>query len=546
MRPHVSRIGLNTTEEKEITMSVLDNDLKTQLGAYLQRVQQPFELVASLDDSETSKQTLELLQTIQSLRADKITVRTDGNDARKPSFSVQRVGSETSLRFAGLPLGHEFTSLVLALLWTGGHPPKVEQDTVDAIKALDGNYEFEMYMSLSCHNCPDVVQALSLMAILNPRVKTTVIEGGAYQKEVEARQVMAVPMVFLNGELFGSGRMMVEEIVAKLDKGAGERDAAKLNAKEPYDVLIVGGGPAGSAAAVYAARKGIRTGIATGRMGGQVNDTMSIENYISVLETDGPKFSAALEAQVRHYGVDIMTQQEAAQLIAPSKPGELVEVKFANGGSLKSSTVILSTGARWRNVNVPGEEQYKNAGVNYCPHCDGPLYKGKRVAVIGGGNSGVEAAIDLAGIVQHVTLLEFANQLKADAVLVNKLQSLPNVTIHVNAQTTEITGDGKKVNGISFKDRVSGEDKHVELEGVFVQIGLVPNTEWLNGSVELSRFGEIVVDAHGRTNIPGVFAGGDATTTPFKQIVIAAGDGAKCALSAFDYLIRMPVAVEAA
>jgi len=546
MRPHVSRIGLNTTEEKEITMSVLDNDLKTQLGAYLQRVQQPFELVASLDDSETSKQTLELLQTIQSLRADKITVRTDGNDARKPSFSVQRVGSETSLRFAGLPLGHEFTSLVLALLWTGGHPPKVEQDTVDAIKALDGNYEFEMYMSLSCHNCPDVVQALSLMAILNPRVKTTVIEGGAYQKEVEARQVMAVPMVFLNGELFGSGRMMVEEIVAKLDKGAGERDAAKLNAKEPYDVLIVGGGPAGSAAAVYAARKGIRTGIATGRMGGQVNDTMSIENYISVLETDGPKFSAALEAQVRHYGVDIMTQQEAAQLIAPSKPGELVEVKFANGGSLKSSTVILSTGARWRNVNVPGEEQYKNAGVNYCPHCDGPLYKGKRVAVIGGGNSGVEAAIDLAGIVQHVTLLEFANQLKADAVLVNKLQSLPNVTIHVNAQTTEITGDGQKVNGISFKDRVSGEDKHVELEGVFVQIGLVPNTEWLKGSVELSRFGEIVVDAHGRTNIPGVFAGGDATTTPFKQIVIAAGDGAKCALSAFDYLIRMPVAVEAA
>jgi alkyl hydroperoxide reductase subunit F len=529
-----------------MTMSVLDNDLKTQLGAYLQRVQQPFELVASLDDSETSRQTLELLQTIQGLRSDKITVRTDGNDARKPSFSVQRTGSDTSLRFAGLPLGHEFTSLVLALLWTGGHPPKVEQDTIDAIKALDGDYNFEMYMSLSCHNCPDVVQALSLMAILNPRVKTTVIEGGAYQKEVEARQVMAVPMVFLNNELFGSGRMMIEEIVAKLDKGAGERDAAKLNAKDPYDVLIIGGGPAGSAAAVYAARKGIRTGIATERMGGQVNDTMGIENYISVLETDGPKFSAALEAQVRHYGVDIMTQQAAAKIIPPAGPGELVEVQFANGGSLKSSTVILSTGARWRNVNVPGEQEYKNAGVNYCPHCDGPLYKGKRVAVIGGGNSGVEAAIDLAGIVQHVTLIEFANQLKADAVLVNKLQSLANVTIHVNAQTTEITGDGKKVNGIRFKDRVSGDDKHVELEGVFVQIGLMPNTEWLKGTLELSRFGEIVVDGHGRTNVPGVFAGGDATTTPFKQIVIAAGEGARAALSAFDYLIRMPVAVEAA
>jgi alkyl hydroperoxide reductase subunit F len=544
MRPHVDRIGLNTTEEKDTIM--LEQELKNQLAGYLQRVQQPFEIVASLDDSDTSKQMLDLLQTIQGLRADKITLRTDGNDARKPSFTLQRAGTDTSLRFAGLPLGHEFTSLVLALLWTGGHPPKVEAETIDAIKALDGDYEFEMYMSLTCHNCPDVVQALSLMAILNPRVKTTVIEGGAFQAEVESRKVMAVPMVFLNGELFGSGRMMIEEIVAKLDKGAGARDAAKLNAKDPYDVLIVGGGPSGAAAAVYAARKGIRTGIATERFGGQVNDTMSIENYISVLETDGPKFAAALEAQVRHYAVEVLTQNTAAKIIPPAAPGELVEVQFTNGGSLKSSTVILSTGARWRNVNVPGEQEYKNAGVNYCPHCDGPLYKGKRVAVIGGGNSGVEAAIDLAGIVEHVTLLEFAPQLKADAVLVNKVESLKNVTIHVNAQTTEITGDGSKVDGIKFKDRLSGEEHHVKLAGVFVQIGLVPNTEFLKGTVELSRFGEIVVDAHGRTNVPGVFAAGDATTTPFKQIVIAAGEGAKAALSAFDYLIRMPVAVEAA
>jgi alkyl hydroperoxide reductase subunit F len=544
MRPHVRRIGLNTTERKDTIM--LEQELKNQLAGYLQRVQQPFELVASLDDSDTSKQMLDLLQTIQSLRADKITLRTDGNDQRKPSFSLKRAGTDMNLRFAGLPLGHEFTSLVLALLWTGGHPPKVEAETLDAIKALDGDYDFEMYMSLTCHNCPDVVQALSLMAILNSRVKTTVIEGGAFQAEVESRKVMAVPMVFLNGELFGSGRMMIEEIVAKLDKGAGERDAAKLNAKDPYDVLIVGGGPSGAAAAVYAARKGIRTGIATERFGGQVNDTMSIENYISVLETDGPKFAAALEAQVRHYGVEVLTQNTAAKIIPPAAPGELVEVQFTNGGSLKSSTVILSTGARWRNVNVPGEQEYKNAGVNYCPHCDGPLYKGKRVAVIGGGNSGVEAAIDLAGIVEHVTLVEFAPQLKADAVLVNKVESLPNVTIHVNAQTTEITGDGSKVNGIKFKDRLSGEEHLVQLAGVFVQIGLVPNTEFLKGTVELSRFGEIVVDAHGRTNVPGVFAAGDATTTPFKQIVIAAGEGAKAALSAFDYLIRMPVAVEAA
>ena len=520
---------------------MLDEQLKTQLSAYLERVQQPFELVASLDDSETARDMRELLTTIQSLRSDKITLRTDGNDARKPSFSLQRVGATNSLRFAGLPLGHEFTSLVLALLWTGGHPPKVEQDVIDSIKALDGDFNFEVYMSLTCHNCPDVVQALSLMAVLNPKVKTTVIEGGAFQQEVTDREIMAVPMVFLNGQVFGSGRMSLEEIVAKLDTGAAAREAAKLSARDPYDVLIVGGGPAGAAAAVYAARKGIRTGVAAERFGGQVNDTLAIENYISVLETDGPKFAAALEAHTRAYDVDIMNLQRADKLIPAAQPGGLVEVQLANGGSLKAKTVILSTGARWRNVNVPGEAEYKNKGVAYCPHCDGPLFKGKRVSVIGGGNSGVEAAIDLAGIVQHVTLIEFADQLKADAVLVNKLKSLPNVTIHTNAQTTEITGAEGKVNGLKYKDRATGVEHTVPLEGVFVQIGLVPNTEWLKGTVELSKFGEIIVDSHGRTNLPGVFAAGDCTTVPFKQIVIAAGEGSKAALSAFDHLIRMPV-----
>ena len=524
---------------------MLDEQLKTQLAAYLERVQQPFELVASLDDSETARDMRELLTTIQSLRSDKITLRTDGNDARKPSFSLQRVGATNSLRFAGLPLGHEFTSLVLALLWTGGHPPKVEQDVIDSIKALDGDFNFEVYMSLTCHNCPDVVQALSLMAIVNPKVKTTVIEGGAFQQEVTEREIMAVPMVFLNGQVFGSGRMTIEEIVAKLDTGAAAREAAKLSAKAPYDVLIVGGGPAGAAAAVYAARKGIRTGVAAERFGGQVNDTLAIENYISVLETDGPKFAAALEAHTRAYGVDIMNLQRADKLIPAAQPGGLIEVQLANGGSLKAKTVILSTGARWRNVNVPGEAEYKNKGVAYCPHCDGPLFKGKRTAVIGGGNSGVEAAIDLAGIVAHVTLIEFADQLKADAVLVNKLKSLPNVTIHTNAQTTEITGADGKVNGLKYKDRATNVEHLVPLEGVFVQIGLVPNTEWLKGTVELSKFGEIIVDSHGRTNIPGVFAAGDCTTVPFKQIVIAAGDGSKAALSAFDHLIRMPVVAAA-
>ena len=524
---------------------MLDEQLKTQLAAYLERVQQPFELVASLDDSETARDMRELLTTIQSLRSDKITLRTDGNDARKPSFSLQRAGATNSLRFAGLPLGHEFTSLVLALLWTGGHPPKVEQDVIDSIKALDGDFNFEVYMSLTCHNCPDVVQALSLMAIVNPKIKTTVIEGGAFQQEVTEREIMAVPMVFLNGQVFGSGRMTIEEIVAKLDTGAAAREAAKLSAKAPYDVLIVGGGPAGAAAAVYAARKGIRTGVAAERFGGQVNDTLAIENYISVLETDGPKFAAALEAHTRAYGVDIMNLQRADKLIPAAEPGGLISVQMANGATLQSKTVILSTGARWRNVNVPGEAEYKNKGVAYCPHCDGPLFKGKRTAVIGGGNSGVEAAIDLAGIVAHVTLVEFADQLKADAVLVNKLKSLPNVTIHTNAQTTEITGADGKVNGLKYKDRATNVEHLVPLEGVFVQIGLVPNTEWLKGTVELSKFGEIIVDSHGRTNIPGVFAAGDCTTVPFKQIVIAAGDGSKAALSAFDHLIRMPVVAAA-
>ena len=516
---------------------MLDDTLKAQLQQYLALLRQPIRLIASLDDSETGTDMKSLLETIVGL-SDKVTLDTSGKDVRKPSFEVVREGETQGVRFAGLPLGHEFTSLVLALLWTGGHPPKVEAEVIESIKALEGDFSFEVYMSLSCHNCPDVVQALSLMAIFNSKVKTVIIEGGAFQKEVEERQIMAVPMVFLNGQVFGSGRMSVEEIVAKLDTGAVTRDAAKLNAKAPYEVLIVGGGPAGAAAAVYAARKGIRVGVAAERFGGQTNDTMAIENYISVLETDGPKFAAALEAQVRQYGVDLMNLQRADKITPAAEAGGLVQVHMENGGTLQAKTVILSTGARWRNVNVPGEQAYKNKGVAYCPHCDGPLFKGKRTAVIGGGNSGIEAAIDLAGIVEHVTVIEFAEQLKADAVLVKKLNSLPNVTVHTNAQTTEITGDGSKVNGIRFKDRATGTEHHEELAGVFVQIGLVPNTEFLKGTVELSKFGEIVVDAKGHTNVPGVFAAGDCTTVPYKQIVIAAGEGSKAALSAFDHLIR--------
>ena len=519
---------------------MLDDTLKSQLKTYLGMLRQPIRLIASLGDTGTDDEMRELLHTIVGL-SDKVTLDTTGTDSRKPSFVIAREGQTRGVRFAGLPLGHEFTSLVLALLWTGGHPPKVEPDVIDAIRGLEGDFNFEVYMSLSCHNCPDVVQALSLMAIFNPNIKTVVIEGGAFQQEVTDREVMAVPMVFLNGQVFGSGRMLVEEIIAKLDTKSAAREAAKLDAKEPYDMLIVGGGPAGAAAAVYAARKGIRVGLAAERFGGQTNDTMGIENYISVLETDGPKFAAALEAQVKHYNVEIMNLQRATKLIPAESVGGLVQVQMENGGTLSARTVILSTGARWRNVNVPGETQYKNKGVAYCPHCDGPLFKGKRTAVIGGGNSGIEAAIDLAGIVEHVTVIEFAEQLKADAVLVSKLNSLPNVTVHTNAQTTEITGDGSVVNGISYKDRATGTEHHVELAGVFVQIGLIPNTEFLKDTLELTKFGEIAIDAKCHTSLPGVFAAGDCTTVPFKQIVIAAGEGSKAALSAFDHIIRTPV-----
>jgi len=518
---------------------MLDAVMKEQLKAYLERVRIPFEIVASLDASPASAELQSLLQDVAAM-CDKVALRLDGQDERKPSFSLQRQGTAQALRFAGIPGGHEFTSLVLALLWTGGHPPKVEQALIEQIEALEGDFNFEVYMSLSCHNCPDVVQALSLMAVLNPRIKTVVVDGGLFQEEVNRREIMAVPSIYLNGQMFGAGRMTLEEILSKLDTGAARREADKLSAKAPYEVLIVGGGPAGAAAAVYAARKGIRTGIAAERFGGQVNDTLAIENYISVLETDGPKFAMGLEAHVKAYDVDVMNLQRAEKLIPANEPGGFVEVQLTSGAVLKSRSVIISTGARWRNINVPGEAEYKNKGVAYCPHCDGPLFKGKRVAVIGGGNSGVEAAIDLAGIVSHVTLIEFGEQLRADAVLVAKLKSLPNVSIHTQAQTTELTGDGHKLNGLSFTDRATGTAHHIELEGVFVQIGLVPNTEWLKGTMELSKHGEIVVDAKGQTSVPGVFAAGDATTVPFKQIIIAAGDGAKAALAAFDHLIRTP------
>jgi NADH-dependent peroxiredoxin subunit F len=507
---------------------LLDAEIKAQLAQYLQMMEGDVLLKVSAGSDDVSRDMLALVDELATMSSHIKVEHAELN--RTPSFSVNRVGEDTGVTFAGIPLGHEFTSLVLALLQVSGRAPKVDQKVIDQIKAIKDEYRFETYVSLSCHNCPDVVQALNVMSTLNPGISHTMIDGAAYKEEVESKDIMAVPTVFLNGEPFGNGRMSLEEILAKLGSGP---DASELADKEPYDVLVVGGGPAGSSAAIYAARKGIRTGIVAERFGGQVMDTLGIENFISVKHTEGPKLVASLEEHVKEYGVDIMNLQRATRL----EKKDLIELELENGAVLKSKTVIISTGARWRNVNVPGEAEFKNKGVAYCPHCDGPLFEGKDVAVIGGGNSGVEAAIDLAGIVKHVTVIEFNPELKADAVLQDRLHSLPNVTVVTNAQTSEITGTDK-VNGITYIDRASGEEHHVELQGVFVQIGLVPNTEWLGDTLERTRFGEIVVDKQGATDLPGVFAAGDCTDSAYKQIIISMGSGATAALGAFDYLIR--------
>ena len=520
---------------------MLDGDLKTQLRGYLERISEPVQIIASVDESESSAELLELLAEIVSLST-LLSLEVVRDDLQpKPSFALRRPGSEERIRFAGLPMGHEFSSLVLALLQVGGYPPKAEQAVLDQIRALDGEYQFETFVSLSCQLCPEVVQALNLMAVTNPKVRHTMFDGALFPGEVERRQIMAVPTVFLNGQPFGQGRLELEEILAKLDAGAAARDAAGLAAKAPFDVLVVGGGPAGAAAAIYAARKGIRTGVAAERFGGQLLDTVGVENFISVKQTDGTKLATGLEAHVQHYDVDVMNRQRAESLI----PGDLIEVRFASGAALKSRSVIIATGARWREINVPGEREYRNRGVAYCPHCDGPLFKNKPVAVVGGGNSGVEAAIDLAGIVSHVTLIEYDPQLRADAVLTRKLHSLPNVTVITSAQTTEVTGDGQRVTGLVYREREGGTLRTLALAGVFVQIGLVPNTDWLKGTVKLSARGEVEVDARGQTSVPGVFAAGDCTTVPYKQIVIAVGEGAKASLSAFDHLIRSPLSAAA-
>lgn len=521
-----------------ITQSMLE-----KVKQHLQSIRKPVAIEASLDETAASNQLKQLLQALQS-SSDKIRLSFDGSDIRKPSFSIRQDAMagenalEQALSFAAIPLGHEFSSLVLALLWAGAHPPKVAESQLAQIKSLKGSFRFEVYMSLSCHNCPDVVQALSLMALINPAVKTVVIDGALFQGEVDERKIMAVPSIYLNGEFFGSGRMGLSEILAKLDQSLPAEQAIGLSKREAYDLLVIGGGPAGVSAAIYAARKGIRTGLVADRLGGQLNDTMAIENFISLPLTDGPKLSSALEHHLKTYDIDLITMQRVKKLRPTDKGEGLVQIDLESGAQLEARSLVISTGARWRQLGIPGEERYRNKGVAYCPHCDGPLYKGKRVAVVGGGNSGVEAAIDLAGLASQVTLLEFAPNLKADAVLIEKLSSLHNVEVVTGAMTRAIEGDDGVVSALTYIDQRDGTEHRLALEGVFVQIGLVPNTEWLKGTLELNAQGEIIVDAKGQTSLKGVFAAGDVTTTPFKQIIIAAGDGAKAALGAFDDLIR--------
>jgi alkyl hydroperoxide reductase subunit F len=515
---------------------MLDDDLKAQLRTYLGLLRHPVVLAAALDESPASS---ELRALLDELGAASPLVRVaelvdDAEGVRRPSFAIHREGEAARVRFAGLPLGHEFTSLVLALLHVGGHAPKVSDEALRQIEALEGPLHFVTYFSQSCQNCPDVVQALNLMAARNANVTHTAVDGALFRAEVEERQILAVPTIELNGQRFGQGRMELEELLAKIDHGDRQRRVAELGDKPPFDMLIVGGGPAGAAAAIYAARKGLRTGIVAERFGGQVLDTLAIENFVSVPATEGPKFAAALESHVRAYPVDVIKHERAKELV----PGPVHKLELEGGGELWAKSIVIATGARFRDMNVPGEAEYRTRGVTYCPHCDGPLFKGKRVAVIGGGNSGVEAAIDLAGVVEHVTLFEFMPALKADDILQRKIRSLPNVELVTNARTTEVLGDGRQVTGLRYEDRATGELRDVRIAGIFVQIGLLPNTDFLKGTVELNRFGEIVVDHHGATNVPGVFAAGDATIVPFKQIVIATGDGAKAALGAFDYLIR--------
>lgn len=507
----------------------LDADIKAQLGQYLELLEADLVLKASLSDDANSTQVREFLEEIVAM-SDRLSLE-EMTLSRTPSFTIDRKDYHSGIVFAGLPLGHEFTSFILALLQVSGRPPKIDAEVAERIKAIEAPLHFETYVSLTCHNCPDVVQALNMMAVLNPKITHTMVEGGMFQDEVKAKGIMSVPTTYKDDQEWSSGRSSLEQL---LDLASGPQSVETFADKGIFDVLVIGGGPAGNSAAIYAVRKGIKTGLLAETFGGQVMETVGIENMIGTPYTEGPKLMADIENHVQQYAVDVMKAQRAKDI----RKSDLIEVELENGAVLKTKSAILALGAKWRHINVPGEKEFLTKGVTYCPHCDGPLFENQKVAVIGGGNSGLEAAIDLAGLASHVYVLEFLPQLKADQVLQDRAQDLDNVTILTNVATKEIVGD-RHVTGLDYIDRATDEEHHLDLQGVFVQIGLLPSTEWLKDTaVALSERGEIIVAKDGATNVPGIFAAGDCTDSAYKQIVISMGSGATAALGAFDYLIR--------
>jgi alkyl hydroperoxide reductase subunit F len=422
--------------------------------------------------------------------------------------------------------------LVLAILNADGKGKLPDAGLQARIRAVKGPVRIQTYISLTCENCPDVVQAFHQMALIHPDFQHEMIDGAYAQDEISSLGIQGVPSVVVNGKMIHSGRIDFLDLLAKVEAtfGTAAGGSASTEARDlgRFDVVVVGGGPAGASAAIYAARKGLKTALLAERMGGQVKDTKGIENLIGITYTEGPQLAEQLYQHVSAYPIQVFDRRRVAKI------GKDKTILLEGGETLSGESVIIASGAKWRELGVPGEKEYLGRGVAYCPHCDGPFYKGKKIAVIGGGNSGVEAAIDLAGIAGSVTLFEFNDALKADRVLVDKLHSLPNTSVVVNARTAELVGDGQKIVGLRYQDRASGKDVTFDVDGVFVQIGLLPNSSFAKDTLELTKFGEIVVDAKGHTSVPGIYAAGDVTTTPFKQIVIAMGEGAKVALAAFE------------
>lgn len=514
---------------------MLENNLKQQLAQYLDMLKTEVTIGLSVSQDENSNKVREFVNEVAEL-SDKIKVE-EKELTYTPSFEIKGDFDHGRIVFAGVPLGHEFASFALAMLQAGGIEPKVDETTKKRIESIEAS-DFETIVSLSCHNCPDVVQALNIMAILNPNVNHTMIEGSMFQDVAESRDVLAVPAIFKEGEFLEGGKQTMDSLLELI---GSKKTSDDFSDKAAYDVLIIGGGPAAATASIYAARKGISTGLVASEFGGQVVETLGIENIPGFKYTEGPDFMANMNEQVTALGVDVMTGALASDVREAENSSNdlrLVEVELDNGAVLKARTVVIATGARWRLIGIPGETEFRNKGVAYCTHCDGPLFKGKPVAVIGGGNSGIEAAIDLAGMVDHVTVLEFLPELKADQVLQDKLNSLDNVTVIKNAQTTGLYGDSK-LERLEYTDRETNEEHAIDVEGCFIQVGLVPNTDWLKESdVELTDRGEIIVNPDGSTSLESVYAAGDATNSLFKQIVIAAGSGATAALGAFNYLMR--------